>query len=77
MVKNPQLLKDLQKMERNIQVSFDQKVQRYDEMYEMAKLLSHDHKNKENEKHLNHIIQLTQKLRGLSKLEQNVKGDSL
>jgi bifunctional ADP-heptose synthase (sugar kinase/adenylyltransferase) len=75
MVKNPHLLKNLRKRERKTQVSFDQKVQRYEEMYEMAKLLNPDHK--ENERHLNHIIHLAKKLRNLSKLEQNVKRDSI
>jgi hypothetical protein len=68
MVKNPQLLKNLRKRERNTDVPFAQKVQRYDEMYEMATLLNPGHGA--SERHLKHIIKLAEKFRKLSKLGQ-------
>lgn len=70
MIKNPHLIKKLQKKERKADVPFAQKVQRYDEMYELAKLLNPDFEDHKNERHLNHIIHLVNKMRELAKPEQ-------
>lgn len=66
MIKNPQLIDNLHKKEIQKPLDFNQKVKRYEQMYNIARKLNPEIGKQKNSRHLNHLIKLAAKFQKIA-----------